>query len=66
MLNDLELKPLQKRKKHIRLTMFYKVVEGFVLAIASEDYLKEVNNKRKRKAKQYEGFETSNINSEQF
>ena len=30
-------------------------------AIASEDYLKETRNKRKRKAKQYEGFETSNI-----
>jgi hypothetical protein len=61
MLKNLEFKPLQERRKHIRLTMFYKVVEGFVLAIASEDYLKEVNNKRKRKAKQYEGFETSNI-----
>jgi hypothetical protein len=32
--------------------MFYKVVEGLVLAIASEDYLKETMNKRKRKAKQ--------------
>jgi antibiotic biosynthesis monooxygenase (ABM) superfamily enzyme len=41
--------------------MFYKVVEGLVPAIASEDYLKETRNKRKRKAKQYEGFETSNI-----
>jgi hypothetical protein len=29
--------------------------------IASEDYLKETMNKRKRKDKQYEGFETSNI-----
>jgi hypothetical protein len=37
------------------------VVEGLVPAIASEDYLKETRNKRKRKAKQYEGFETSNI-----
>jgi hypothetical protein len=61
MLKDLELKPLQERRKHIRLTMFYKVVEGLVPAIASEDYLKEIRNKRKRKAKQYEGFETSNI-----
>jgi hypothetical protein len=61
MLKYLEFKPLQERRKHIRLTMFYKVVEGLVLAIASEDYLKEVRNKRKRKAKQYEGFETSNI-----
>jgi hypothetical protein len=66
MLKDLELKPLQERRKHIRLTMFYKVVEGLVPAIASEDYLKEIRNKRKRKAKQYEGFETSNINSEQL
>jgi hypothetical protein len=41
--------------------MFYKVVEGLMPAIASEDYLKETRNKRKRKAKQYEGFETSNI-----
>jgi hypothetical protein len=41
--------------------MFYNVVEGLGPAIASEDYLKETRNKRKRKAKQYEGFETSNI-----
>ena len=61
MLKDLELKPLQEKRKHIRLTMFYKVVEGLVPAIASEDYLKETRIKRKRKAKQYEGFETSNI-----
>ena len=61
MLKDLELKPLQERRKHIRLTMFYKAVEGLVPAIASEDYLKETRNKRKRKAKQYEVFETSNI-----
>jgi hypothetical protein len=27
----------------------------------SDDYLKETRNKTKRKAKQYEGFETSNI-----
>jgi hypothetical protein len=60
-LKDLELKPLQERRKHVRLTMFYKVVEGLVPAIASEDYLRETRNKRKRKAKQYEGFETSNI-----
>jgi hypothetical protein len=39
--------------------MFYKVDEGLVPAITSEDYLKETRNKRKRKAKQYEGFETS-------
>ena len=48
MLKDLELKPFQERRKHIRLTMFYKVVK--VPAIASEDYLKETRNKRKRKA----------------
>jgi hypothetical protein len=33
--------------------MFYKVVEGLVPAIAPEDYLKEIRNTRKRKAKQY-------------
>ena len=60
-LKDLELKPLQERRKHVRLTMFYKVVEGLVPAIAPEDYLKEIRTTRKRKAKQYEGFETSNI-----
>jgi hypothetical protein len=61
MLKDLEFKPLQERRKHIRLTMFYKVVEGLVPAIAPEDYLKEIRTTRKRKAKQYDGFETSNI-----
>ena len=61
MLKELELKPPQERRKHIRLTMFYKVVEGLVPAIAPEDYLKEIRNTRKTKAKQYDGFETSNI-----
>ena len=48
-LKDLEFKPLQERRKYIRLTMFYIVVEGLVPAIAPEDYLKEIRNKRKRK-----------------
>ena len=39
--------------------MFYKVVEGLVPAIASEDYLKEITNKRKSQTIQ--GLETSNI-----
>jgi hypothetical protein len=34
---------------------------GLVPAIAPEDYLKEIRNTRKTKAKQYDGFETSNI-----
>jgi hypothetical protein len=41
------------------------VVEGLVPAIASEDYLKEIRNKKKRKAKQYEGLGTVN-NSRSF
>jgi hypothetical protein len=43
-----------------RKTSINKYVEGLVPAIASEDYLKEIRNKRKRKAKQYEGLETVN------
>ena len=39
MLKQLELPPLQDRRKMARLAFFFKVTEGFVLAMSSEIYL---------------------------
>ena len=56
MLSDLKQQPLQERRKHQCLAMFYKVVEGLVPAIAPSDYLMQSNNMRQIRAKQYNNF----------
>ena len=61
MLSDLELTSLQDRRKDQRLTMFYKVVEGLVPAIAPEEYLTRQRQRRNIKVKTNSDFVTSNI-----
>jgi len=61
MLKQLELPPLQERRKINRLVMLYKVAEGLVPAIPATDYLKPARVKRQIKAKQYSDCVTSNI-----
>ena len=47
MLKELQLPSLQDRRKSIRLALFYKVVEGLVPALPSENFLKQIRtNKR--------------------
>ena len=61
MLAELNLPPLQDRRKADRLTFFFKVVEGLVPAMQSHDFLTLVRGKRLIKSKQYTDCVTSNI-----
>ena len=61
MLRELDLDPLQDRRRHQRLTFLYKVVEGHVPAINLEHYLQPLRPKRTIRAKQYEQYIYQNI-----
>ena len=61
MLAELNLPPLQDRRKTNRLTFFFKVVEGLVPAMQSHGFLTPVRGKRLIKSKQYTDCVTSNI-----
>ena len=61
MLAELNLPPLQDRRKANRLTFLYKVVEGLVPAMQSHDYLTPIRGKRLIKPKVYTDCVTSNI-----
>ena len=61
MLAELNLPPLQDRRKANRLTFIYKVVEGLMPAVQSHDYLTPIRVKRLIKPKEYTDCVTSNI-----
>ena len=60
MLADLDLQILQERRKELRLTFLFKVVEGLVPAIPSPDYLVAVRNKRQIRATKLSDFIVDN------
>ena len=60
MLADLDLQTLQERRKELRLTFLFKVVEGLVPAIPSPDYLVPVRNKRRIRATKLSDFIVDN------
>ena len=51
MLSKLKLPPLQEQRKHQRLTMFFKEVEGLVRFTDPTVYILEIRKKRKVKSK---------------
>jgi len=62
MLHDLNLPPLQARRKQQRLTMLYKIAESRVPALPPEKFLTPVPKaRRKIIPKVFAGFETTNI-----
>ena len=62
MLKDLELPLLQERRKNIRLSLLYKIINGLVPAIPPEDYLKPVQqNKRRIRPTTFEGYSSQNF-----
>ena len=61
MLKNLDLPILQQRRKELRLTFLFKIVENLVPAIPKNNYLEEIKKKRNIKPKQYKDFETKNI-----
>ena len=66
MLTSLELPPLQTRRKHQRLTTFYKIVEDRLPALPPHSFLTPVATTRRRiKPTRYEGYKTTNIQERQ-
>ena len=61
MLENQNLPPLQKRRKDLRLALLFKVVEGLVPAVPSEDYLTPAKNKMGIKAKSFADCESKNF-----
>ena len=61
MLHQLDLLPLQERRRHQRLTFLYKLVKGDVPAINIQEYLKPLRPKRTIRAKRFEDHIQTNI-----
>ena len=61
MIKDLKLPTLQERRRDIRLSYYYKVVEGLVPAIPPQNYLSARKRGRNIRAKSYTDFDTTNI-----
>ena len=62
MLDYLSLPPLEERRRQLRLTMLYKIVNGLVPALPADTFLTPANRGRRRiRPTTYAGFSTSNI-----
>jgi hypothetical protein len=61
MREDLELETLEERQLNLRLILMYKVVEGLVPALPTDNFVKLARLKRNIKAKHFEDCITSNI-----
>ena len=61
MLPKEKLQPLQERRRHLWLAFLFKIIEGKVPAIASEDFLKPKPSRREVKATQFKDHVTTNI-----
>ena len=60
MLHNLELPPLQDRRKELRLVLLYKIAGGLLPAIPPDPYLTPSRPKRKIKARSFGDFVASN------
>lgn len=61
MLKDLDIPPLQDRRKMARLTFFYKVTEGLVPAMLKDTYLTPIRGKRIIRPKKFKDYVSTNI-----
>jgi hypothetical protein len=61
MREDLELETLEERRLSLRLILMYKVVEGLVPALPTDNCVKLARPKRDIKAKHFKDHITSNI-----
>ena len=60
MREDLELETLEERRLSLRLILMYKVVEGVVPALPTDNFVKLARPKRNIKAKLFKYHITSN------
>ena len=58
---ELELPPLQERRKNLRLAYMYRVVEGLMPALAPEHYLVTRKPGRAIKAKLFTDYQATNV-----
>jgi hypothetical protein len=63
MREDLELETLEDRRLSLRLILMYKVVEGLVPALPTDNFVKLARPKRMIKAKHFEDYITSSVSS---
>jgi hypothetical protein len=61
MREDLELETLEDRRLSLRLILMYKVVEGLVPALPTDNFVKLARPKRNIKANHFKDLITSNI-----
>ena len=61
MREDLELETLEERRLSLRLILMYKVVEGLVPALPTDNFVKLARPKKMIKAKHFEDYIVSNI-----
>ena len=62
MLKNLDLPVLQQRRKELRLTFLFKIVEGMVPAIPKKDYVTVAREGRNIKPNpKFKGYETKNM-----
>ena len=61
MLADLRLDPLITRRKHSRLTLFYKIVNDLVPALPPAEFLTPARPKRKIKPKNFKDYVYKNV-----
>ena len=61
MLNQLQLPSIEVRRRHLRLTLMYKVVEGHVPGILKDSYIQQHRPKRAIRRTKFFGYSYSNI-----
>ena len=61
MLEIIDFQSLENRQSVSRLIFFYKVVEGLVPAVSSEEFLKLVKQKRVIKNKKFSDYKSPDI-----
>ena len=58
---QLQLAPLQDRRREIRLTLFFKIIQGLTPGLQIENHLTPISNdKRKVRAKQFDDYVSAN------
>jgi hypothetical protein len=62
MLQDLNLPPLEERRRQLRLSLLYRITEGLIPALPPHNFLVPENTSRRRiRPTRFEGFQSTNI-----
>ena len=62
LLKKCNLPPLQERRRHLRLTFFYRIVEGSIPALPPEKFLKQQKPGRQIRTRQLDGKSDDPVN----